>query len=67
MSKKDEHSVIMMSAHGQPFECTIPDDVNSEERHDTSTTTNDQDSIERGLKLLEPLSKQNCLYYPVCS
>ncbi|KAI7881080.1 L domain-like protein, partial [Lichtheimia hyalospora FSU 10163] len=61
---KNERSVVMMSAHGQPFECTIPEDDNNQEHHDTSTTPSEEDSIERGLKLLEPLSKQNCLYYP---
>ncbi|KAI9479588.1 glucosidase II beta subunit-like protein-domain-containing protein [Zychaea mexicana] len=61
------NQVIMMSAYGQPFHCTIPD---VEEQQDDSTFSTTKDNteedthkiIERGLKLLEPLSK-GCLLY----
>ncbi|KAG2218874.1 hypothetical protein INT45_003941, partial [Circinella minor] len=69
--------VIMMSAYGQPFQCIIPtiEEQNDESANNNNNNNksgnenekvNEQDTqkiIERGLKLLEPLTSKGCLYY----
>ncbi|KAI8141994.1 hypothetical protein BJV82DRAFT_670096 [Fennellomyces sp. T-0311] len=61
----DSNQVIMMSAYGQPFQCTIPTVDEQVDRSVSSHKEEPEDTqkiIERGLKLLEPLSKA-CLFY----
>ncbi|SAM05208.1 hypothetical protein [Absidia glauca] len=68
----DYSQVIMMTANSQPFLCTIPD-ITAQQKHHSSSSTNTkpdpssslketQHTIERGLELLKPLTK-NCLYF----
>ncbi|KAI9278486.1 hypothetical protein BDA99DRAFT_554118 [Phascolomyces articulosus] len=68
------NQVIMMSAYGQPFQCTIPiveeqDDESKSASHKNNNNdiVNEQEDtqkiIDRGLKLLEPLSSKGCIYY----
>ncbi|KAI9028964.1 glucosidase II beta subunit-like protein-domain-containing protein [Phycomyces nitens] len=66
---QDENNFMMMSTYGQPFLCTIPNvdaegDKEKRQRQikEHMKQENTHGSIERGLQLLEPLSK-GCLYF----
>ncbi|KAI7869023.1 hypothetical protein BDF14DRAFT_1787101 [Spinellus fusiger] len=69
---KKKESVMMMSAYGQPFLCTLPN-VNAKDDEkrqqlikEQASQENTHGSIEKGLDLLEPLSK-GCLYFALHS
>ncbi|KAI9320907.1 hypothetical protein BX666DRAFT_1875459 [Dichotomocladium elegans] len=70
LNDRNDKSVLMMNSYGQPYHCTIPDtnedktQPEADTSRDTLTGQEMQQSIERGLKLLEPLGKQGCLYFP---
>ncbi|KAL0074195.1 glucosidase II beta subunit-like protein-domain-containing protein [Phycomyces blakesleeanus] len=66
---QDDNNVVMISAYGQPFLCKIPNvdaegDKEKRQRQikEHMKQENTRGSIERGLQLLEPLSK-GCLYF----
>lgn len=64
-----KESVLMKTISGQPFLCNIPnvDEVAERQRRTVTEELSESEtkqSIERALKLLEPLAK-DCLYFRV--